>query len=166
MYKGSCCCFTGITEVTTQQRDRNLDIVNNALGFRIKPDGSIGYRTLGVSGVCSAVTATTVVDCNSQCVVWCNSGTGITKVTATTVTEKYITGVTVTEEYSLSGMVKDNQWVHIGIRFRAYEEYDDCELNSVPRRLGSLDIFIDGYLKCTVDNFDEFLFKELDEYRK
>jgi len=166
VYKGSCCCFTGITEVTTQQRDRNLDIVNNALGFRIKPDGSIGYRTLGVSGVCSAVTATTVVNCNSQCGCGCNSDTGSTKVTATTVTEKYITGVTVTEEYSLSGMVKDDQWVHIGIRFRAYEEYDDCELNSVPRRLGSLDIFIGGYLKWTVDNFDEFLFKELDEYRE
>jgi hypothetical protein len=166
VYKGGCCCFTGITEVTTQQKDRNIDIVNNALGFRIKSDGSIGYRTLGISGVCSAVTATTVVNCDSQCGCGCNSDTGDTKVTATTVTEKYITGVTITEEYSLSGMVKDNQWAHIGIRFRAYEEYDDCELNNIPRRLGSLDIFIDGYLKWTVDNFDEFLFKELDEYRE
>ena len=166
VYKGNCCCFTGITEVTTQQKDRNLDIVNNALGFRIKDDGSIGYRTLGVSGICSAVTATTVVNCNSQCGCGCNSDTGNTKVTATTVTEKYITGVTVTEEYSVSGMVKDSQWTHIGVRFRAYEEYEGCELEVTPRRLGSLDIFIDGYLKWTVDNFDEFLFKELDEYRE
>jgi hypothetical protein len=166
VYKGNCCCFTGITEVTTQQKDRNIDIVNNALGFRIKDDGSIGYRTLGISGVCSAVTATTVVDCNSQCGCGCNSDTGNTKVTATTVTEKYVTGVTITEEYSLSGLVKDDQWSHISIRFRAYEEYDDCELNSIPRRLGSLDIFVNGFLKWTVDNFDEFLFKELDEYRE
>jgi hypothetical protein len=43
---GGNCCFTGVTEITTQQKDRDLDIVNNALGFRIKPDGSIGYRTL------------------------------------------------------------------------------------------------------------------------
>ena len=159
-----CCCFTGITEVTTQQKDRNADIVNNALGFRIKDDGSIGYRSLGISGVCSAVTATTVVDCNSQC--GCGCGTGDTKVTATTITEQYITGVTINEKYSLSGMVKDNQWAHIGVRFRAYEEYSDCELNSIPRRLGSLDIFVDGYLKWSVDNFDEFLFRELDEYRE
>jgi len=166
VYKGGCCCFTGITEVTTQQKDRNIDIVNNALGFRIKDDGSIGYRTLGISGVCSAVTATTVVNCDSQCGCGCNSDTGNTKVTATTVTEKYVTGVTITEEYSLSGMVKDDQWTHISIRFRAYEEYGDCELNNIPRRLGSLDIFVNGFLKWTVDNFDEFLFKELDEYRE
>ena len=54
----------------------------------------------------------------------CSGDTGNNKVTATTVTEKYVTGVTVTEEYSLSGMVKDNQWTHIGVRFRAYEEYN------------------------------------------
>ena len=97
----------------------------------------------------------------------CSGDTGNNKVTATTVTEKYVTGVTVTEEYSLSGMVKDNQWTHIGVRFRAYEEYEGCELDIIPRRLGSLDIFVDGYLKWTVDNFDdEFLFRELDEYRE
>lgn len=159
-----CCCFTGITEVTTQQKDRNSDIVNNALGFRIKDDGSIGYRSLGISGACSTVTATTVVDCNTQC--GCGCGTGDTKVTATTVTEQYITGVTINEQYSLSGMVKDNQWTHISIRFRAYEEYEGCELDITPRRLGSLDVFVNGYLKWTVDDFDEFLFRELDEYRE
>ena len=63
-------------------------------------------------------------------------------------------------------MVKDNQWAHIGVRFRAYEEYIGCELNNASRRLGSLDIFVDGYLKWSVDNFDEFLFKELNEYRE
>ena len=166
VYKGGCCCFTGITEVTTQQRDRNSDIVNNALGFRIKPDGSIGYRTLGVSGVCSAVTATTVVNCNSQCGCGCNSGTGSTKVTATTVTEKYITGVTVTEEYSDPAIIYSDNWVHVAIRFRAYEEYDDCELNSVPQRKGRLDFYVNGFLKWSVENFNEFLYKELDEYRE
>jgi hypothetical protein len=166
VYKGGCCCFTGITEVTTQQKDRNIDIVNNALGFRIKSDGSIGYRTLGISGVCSAVTATTVVNCDSQCGCGCNSDTGDTKVTATTVTEKYITGVTITEEYSKPGIIYSDNWVHISIKFRAYEEYIGCELNSVPQRKGSLDFYVNGYLKWSVDNFDEFLFKELDEYRE
>ena len=166
VYKGGCCCFTGITEVTTQQKDRNIDIVNNALGFRIKSDGSIGYRTLGISGVCSAVTATTVVNCSSQCGCGCNSDTGDTKVTATTVTEKYVTGVTITEEYSKPGIIYSDNWVHISIKFRAYEEYIGCELNSVPQRKGSLDFYVNGYLKWSVDNFDEFLFKELDEYRE
>ena len=62
-----CCCFTGLTTVTTHERDRNADIVNNALGFRVKNDGSIGYRSLGVSGVCSAVTSTTVAQCCDAC---------------------------------------------------------------------------------------------------
>jgi len=156
-----CCCFSGITQVTTQQRDRNLDIVNNALGFRIKSDGSIGYRSIGMSGVCSAVTATTVVDCNKQCGCKC---TGTT--TVVTVTEKWVTGTTVTEEYSDPGIIYSDNWIHISIRFRAYEEYIGCELNGVPQRKGRLDFYVNGFLKWSVDNFNEFLFKELYEYRE
>ena len=160
---GGNCCFTGITEITTQQKDRDLDIVNNALGFRIKPDGSIGYRTLGYSGVCTTVTATTVVDCGGQCSCDCNS-TGET--TVTYIEERYITGVTVTEEYSEPNLVYTDEWIHISIRFTAYEEYVGCELNGVPRRKGRLDIYLNGYLKWSVHNFEEFLFEELDEHRE
>ena len=66
------CYFTGVTTVTTDERDKNADIVNNALGFRIREDGSIGYRSLGVSGVCSAVTSTTVTSCCNSCNSLCN----------------------------------------------------------------------------------------------
>ena len=162
-----CCCFSGITTVTTQNLDRNEDIVNNALGFRIRPDGSIGYRSIGITGVCSAVTSTTVVNCCSQCN--CVDKCCICKkhkTTGTTVTEKYITGTTVIEEYSASGLVQDNQWYQLVIRFRAYEDYIGCELNGVPRRKGRLDFFINGYLKYSISEFDEFLFKELLEYRE
>ena len=156
-----CCCFSGITTEITEERDKNADIVNNALGFRIKSDGSIGYRAIGMSGVCSAVTATTVVDCNKQC--GCNC-TGTT--TAVTVTEKWVTGTTVTEEYSDPGIIYSDNWIHIAVRFRAYEQYIGCELNGVPKRKGRLDFYVNGYLKWSVDNFDEFLFKELYEYRE
>ena len=155
-----CCCFSGITTVTTHQRDRNADIVNNALGFRIKNDGKIGYRSIGVSGVCSAVTATTVVDCHTQgC--YCTGST-----TAITITEKYITGTTVNEEYSHDNIIPIDEWMQLVIRFQAYEEYIGIELGSVPRRKGRLDFFVNGYLKYSIDNFDEFLFKELLEYRE
>ena len=184
----SCPCFTGVTTVTTHKRDKNADIVNNALGFRIRNDGSIGYRSIGVTGVCSAVTATTVVDCcpQCQCVYSCNlcgtlfekDGTGGCApdckkclsprklITGTTVTEKWVTGTTIHEKYSASGMVPDNQWVQIAIRFMAYETYIGCELNGVPRRKGRLDFYVNGYLKYSVDDFDEFLFKDLYEYRE
>lgn len=160
---GGTCCFTGVTEQTIQQKDRNADIVNNALGFRIKSDGSIGYRTLGYSGVCTTVTATTVVNCDGQCSCECNS-TGET--TVTYVEERYVTGVTVTEQYSEPNLVYNNEWIHVSIRFTAYEEYEGCELNGVPRRKGRLDIYLNGYLKWSVHNFEEFLFEELDEHRE
>ena len=183
-----CACFEGVVKVTTDERDRNADIINNALGFRIREDGSIGYRAIGVSGVCSAVTATTVVDscpecqciygcnlCGTQfekdymggCITGCtNCGCANIKTTATTVFERWVTGTTITEEYSASGMVEDDQWTMVSIRFMAYETYIGCDLNGVPRRKGRLDFYINGYLKYSVENFDEFLFKDLYEYRE
>jgi hypothetical protein len=163
-----CCCFSGITTQTTQEKDRNADIVNNVLGFRIKDDGSIGYRTITVTGVCSAVTATTVVDCNTQCGCGCSSNTGSTSgyTTATTVTEEYITGTSINECYSMSGLVQTDVWTHIGIRFKPYEYFEECELNFKGRRKGSLSVYVNGYLKWKLDDFDEFIFRELDEYRE
>jgi hypothetical protein len=163
-----CCCFSGITTETTQEKDRNADIVNNVLGFRIKDDGSIGYRTITVTGVCSAVTATTVVDCNIQCGCGCSSNTGPTSgyTTATTVTEEYITGTSINECYSMSGLVQTDVWTHIGIRFKPYEYFEECELNFKGRRKGLLSVYVNGYLKWKLDDFDEFIFRELDEYRE
>jgi len=181
-------CFTGITTVTTHQRDRNADIINNALGFRIKDDGSIGYRSLGVSGVCSAVTSTTVTSCCNNCQSTCNCqlcGTYYAKEyvggcgswcgecqvpmcvkTGTTVQEKYITGVTINEEYSEAGIIPSDEWFQLAIRFCAYEGYPLDEIKNVPRRKGRLDFFVDGYLKYSIEEFDEFLFKDLFEYRE
>jgi len=163
-----CCCFSGVTTETTQQKDRNADIINNALGFRITDDGSIGYRTITMTGVCSAVTATTVVDCNTQCGCGCSSNTGSTSgyTTATTVSEQYITGTSITECYSMSGLVQTDVWTHIGIRFKPYEYFEECELNYIPSRKGSLTVYVNGFLKWTIEDFDEFIFKELNEHRE
>lgn len=45
------CSFTGYTE-EQKTLDYKLDIIDNALGFRIKDDGSIGYRLLTQTGAC------------------------------------------------------------------------------------------------------------------
>jgi len=182
------CNFTGITTVTTHERDKNADIVNNALGFRIKDDGSIGYRYLGVSGVCSAVTSTTVTSCCDSCKTNCNCqlcGTVYEKEyvggcgswckdcdkpmcvkTGTTVQEKYITGVTINEEYSEPKIIPNNEWFQLAIRFCAYESYPFEEMDNIPRRKGRLNFYVNGLLKYSVENFDEFLFKDLFEYRE
>jgi hypothetical protein len=66
---GSTCCsgpgdglgnktvntFTGFTK-NEEQINYNLDIIDNAIGFRITDDGSIGYRLLTVTGFCSGDT--------------------------------------------------------------------------------------------------------------
>ena len=51
----TACSFSGFTE-DQDTLDYNLDIIDNALAFRIKDDGSIGYRSMVSSGVCSGDT--------------------------------------------------------------------------------------------------------------
>jgi hypothetical protein len=126
--------FTGISETITRERDRNADIVENALGFRIKQDGSIGYRYLTVSGECSGDT--------------------------------YVTGTTVIEDYSEENVILGGFWSHVVVRFTAYNTITDCALINEGRRKGRLDIYVNGYLKYTKEDFDEFLFKDLNEHRE
>lgn len=156
-----CCCFTGITTEITQEKDKYADIVYNALGFRIKDDGALGFRMVTMTGECSAVTATTIVDCHSQCGCGCTGST-----TATTVNVEYITGTSIYECYSSPGIISEDVWTNVAIRFKPYEQYTQCELANVPRRKGILTVYVDGYLKWTLEDFDEFIFRELNEHRE
>lgn len=49
------CNFSGDSTLL-EELDVEADVVDNALGFRIKDDGSIGYRLLTVTGTCSGDT--------------------------------------------------------------------------------------------------------------
>jgi len=127
------CSFTGFTKDQTTL-DYNLDIIDNALGFRIKDDGSIGYRLLTFTGHC------------------------ITGTTGTT----YISGVTVEEAYSLSGMVSANTWSYITIRF-VTNYLDDCQLKTAKPRKGKLMFYVNAKLKFVVNDFDELVARRLNE---
>lgn len=127
--------FSGVsTDETTI--DYNYDILDNALGFRIKDDGSIGYRLLTVTGTCS---------------------TGTTEQT-------YMSGVTIKEEYSVSGLVDSSSWHYVVIKFTT-DYKDDCELKTTKPRVGQLKFYINGYLKFVVKDFPEFIGRRLDEYK-
>ena len=39
-------------------------------------------------------------------------------------------------------------------------------METLPKRKGQLTVYVDGYLKWTLEDFDEFIFKDLDEYRE
>jgi hypothetical protein len=119
--------FEYVTEL-----DRDADIIDNAIGFRIKDDGSIGYRALKMTGYCSGDT--------------------------------YVTGVTVEEQYSASGLVSDDIWHHIAIRF-VMPPYDECDLKYGEPRKGRLMFYVDCRLKFVVEDVDEFIAKRLNEYK-
>ena len=131
---GGTCSTVGTYSGATSPElilDVNADIIDNAIGFRIKDDGSIGYRLLSVTGVCSGDT--------------------------------YISGVTVTEDYSVSGSVSGDVWTNVAVRFFAYETYNDEELACGERRLGRLSIYVGGKLKLWVDDFLEIVPRRLVE---
>ena len=111
--------------------DVNVDILDNAIGFRVRDDGSVGYRLLTMTASC--------------------------------VNDVYVSGVTVTEDYSVSGTVSSDVWANISVRFYAYETYDGDLLRCGERRLGRLAIYVNGKLKLWVDDFLEIVPRRLDE---
>lgn len=105
--------------------DKNADIIDNALGFRIKDDGSIGYRMLTLSA-----------DCNS---------------------------VEVIEEYSLSGMVADNQWQHIVVKWVNNDSYNECDLINGDPRKGRFKFYVNSNLIFVSKELNEFIPRRLDD---
>lgn len=59
----TACSFSGFSE-DQKTLDYNLDVMDNALGFRIQDDGSIGYRSMTVTGSCSGETYSSGVTIN------------------------------------------------------------------------------------------------------
>lgn len=125
------CTYSGRTSPITEL-DRDIDLIDNAIGFRITEDGAIGYRKLIVTATCE------------------NNVT--------------VTGCSVEENYSLSGVVMCDTWQMISIRFVANETLDDCELTWWPRRKGKLMFYVNRRLIHVENDFDEFIARRLIEY--
>ena len=130
------CSYSG-RSTTQTQLDYNIDVIDNALGFRIKDDGSIGYRLLTVTGTCY---------------------------TASTGERLYQSGVTVHEEYSEPNMVNPNEWSYVVIRY-VTEYKNQCDLKITKPRKGKLMFYVNARLKFVVDEFPEFVAKRLNEYK-
>jgi hypothetical protein len=129
------CSFTGRTAPITEL-DYNLDIIDNALGLRIKDDGSIGYRLLTVTGACY---------------------------TASTGQKLYHSGVTVQESYSISGMVSADTWSYIAVRF-VMPYMEPCDLKIKGPRKGKIMFYVNGRLKYVANDIPETVGRRLNEY--
>jgi hypothetical protein len=125
------CSYSGDSEILLEL-DKNLDVFDNAIGFRITDDGRIGYRALKY--YCSGTTS------------------GST------------TGVTVDEQYSMSGIVQSDIWSRITIRFVADEAYTKEQLKCLPARKGKLMFYVNCKLKAIFKDVDEFVARRLNEY--
>jgi len=134
--RDTVCTFSGFTS-QTNELDYNLDIIDNAIGFRIKDNGSIGYRLMTVTGQC---------------------------VTATTGVVSYISGVTIEEGYSPAGVITNGDWNYVVIKYIT-EKKTDCELKTAKPRKGRLSFYVNGKLKYFIDEFDEFIARRLMEYK-
>ena len=119
--------YSGNTAQITEL-DINADIIGNALGFRIKDDGSIGYRMLTLSA-----------DCKS---------------------------VEVIEEYSMSGMVTDDQWQHIVVKWINNDTYNGCDLINGKLRRGRFKFYVNSNLIFVSKEMDEFIPRRLDDYQE
>jgi hypothetical protein len=127
------CSFSGFDKsIQFDNLDYKVDIIDNAIGFRIKDDGSIGYRMLTMTGHCSGTT--------------------------------YISGFTVEEGYSEPGLISDKTWTSVIIRYTMGDYYDDCKLKNGKRRKGKLMFYINGKLKYTVKDFNEFIARRLNDH--
>lgn len=126
-------CSSGSTEPILEL-DVNSDIVDNALAFIIKDDGSIGYRLLTYTSTCE--------------------------------NDITVSGVSIQEEFSLSGMVRNDEWEHISVRWVADYEYDECDLKYGEPRNGRLMFYVNCRLKLIAENFPEFIAKRLNEYKE
>lgn len=130
------CSYSG-NSIDEYYIDYELDIYDNALGFRITDDGRIGYRLMTISGECF-----------------------------TNEFEKriYYSGISIQEEYSEANIVSEDEWSYITIRFKT-NFYDECDKLKGKKRIGKLMFYVNGKLKFTVNNFPEFIARRLDEYK-
>lgn len=66
----------------------------------------------------------------------------------------------VEEYYSKPGIIKEQKWYHVTYRFDPYEKH---ECYGYRIGLGTLSIFVDGFLKLKIEAFPEFIPYELNE---
>lgn len=74
---------------------------------------------------------------------------------------KYVGTPIIEEYYTKEGLIQDNIWHHVTFRF---DPYDKSECLSYRIGVGTLSIFIDGFLKLKIADFPEFIPYALDEH--
>ena len=76
-----------------------------------------------------------------------------------------VSGFTVEEGYSDSGVIEGQVWTNIVIRYSMYDAYAPCDIEqNKKQRKGRLSFYVNGKLKYFVDNFSEFIARRLEDH--
>lgn len=148
------------------------DVINNAFGIRIKPDGRIGYRTIYQNDPCytgetknlsgeiidgnvdvSGITNESFVNVTTEC-----DSFGIYRIH----TKHFV----IEESYSNIPILQnsDNKPIHISVVFDSqFPLNTECELKYAEFRKGTLSIYANGFLVYRNKNFNEIIPHHLDE---
>lgn len=77
-------------------------------------------------------------------------------------TIKFVGTPIIDEYYSKEGIIEDDKWHHITYKF---DPYDKSECLTYRIGVGTLYIYVDGFLKLKIEDFPEFIPYALDEHR-
>lgn len=158
--------------VELSYNEKYSDIINNAFGIRIKPDGKIGYRTIYQNDPCytgetknesgeiidrnvdvSGITTNSFVNVTTEC-----DNFGIYRIH----TKNFV----IEESYSNIPILQNsaNKSIHISVVFDSlYPLETECELKYADFRKGTLSIYANGFLVYRNKNFNEIIPHYLDE---
>ena len=158
--------------VKLSYNEKYSDVINNAFGIRIKPDGRIGYRTIYQNDPCytgetrnqsgdiidgnvdiSGITNDSFVNVTNDC-----DNFGIYRIH----TKHFV----IEESYSNIPILQnsDNKPIHISVTFDSQFPLEtDCELKYADFRKGTLSIFANGFLVYRNKKFNEIIPHHLDE---
>jgi len=148
------------TSVRLEYNNKYDDILNNAFGVRITPDGKIGYRTVYATDPCytgqtqdvSGITNNTFTDFTSVC----------DDFTIGKIITKYFT---IEESYTKQPVINQSQsdYKLITVTFERDFSYDNsCQLKYGDYKKGTLSILINGFTVYKNTNFSEIIPHELD----
>jgi hypothetical protein len=156
--------FDPLTSVPLTYNNKYKDILNNALGVRITPDGKIGYRTIYETDPCytgetqevSGITNNSFIDYSSPCDDY----------TVSKIITKYFT---IEDSYTKLPVVNqsENKYVLVTVTFERDFSYNNkCQLKYGDYKKGTLSILLNGFSVYKNHNFSEIIPHELDAESK
>lgn len=158
--------YVGRSYFETSERlyynQKYVDIINNAFGVRITPDGRIGYRNIYQTEPCyrggvldaKNITVEDFVDYSNV-----NDSHSLRKITT-----KYFT---IEESYTKNPIIAqdDENFLFISITFeRDFPYNNECELQTGEYKLGTLSIDVNGFNVYKNEKFNEVIPHVLDTY--